>query len=211
MQFDGNTLLSGGAKGSDTEWGKFALYAGHNVIHWSFKGHRFHSDPIHTYELSDEILRQADNYLEEANLSLRRKLVYNKPWFINLLRRNWFQVAYTKSVYAISTFNEKAVFGNENSPIASLKHTRKDIGVNGGTAWACMMYVDRFYRENMQSTDFKLYVFDQNLNKAFKYKPFSQCWVEISEVPKPEGVYTAIGTRELKANGIEFMKKVYQL
>ena len=55
-----NWCLSGGADGSDLQWGMNAGKAGHSVTHWGFKGHKS-SAPIEEITiLPDDLLMTAD-------------------------------------------------------------------------------------------------------------------------------------------------------
>ena len=82
--------LSGGADGADVVWGMAAEAAGHEVVHWSFAGHK--SSANYLSELNDTQLRVADHYLELANKSLQRKWPTTNPVVNNLLRRNFYQI-----------------------------------------------------------------------------------------------------------------------
>ena len=187
-----NLMLSGGAKGADCYWAQSASKAGHQVIHWSFKGHKSH-DPDNTVILDDEILNEADIHLEEARLSMKRNIPYYKPWIANLLRRNWFQVQYAQSVYAVGTLNEKAIFCNEDPqrPVGTKRTDR--MGVNGGTAWALMMADDN----NLKNICF----FNQNENRWLSWDPIRKFWVYEPSPATPSGIWAGIGTRDLSDAG----------
>ncbi|KKN43673.1 hypothetical protein LCGC14_0700730 [marine sediment metagenome] len=122
-KLDVDVMLSGGAKGADTAWGIAANNAGHQVVHWSFEGHKsFH--PEFTYKLTQEELEEADEYLKEANKTLKRSLPYSKPWIMNLLRRNWYQVKYIDAIYAVGTLNKKAVIKDSSDGKCIQKNTK---------------------------------------------------------------------------------------
>lgn len=125
--------LSGGAAGADLQWGMNAGKAGHQVIHFSFSGHNTSAPAVEVVRLTEQQLREADEHLHRANLTLKRRFPTQSPATNSLLRRNWFQVRDAGSVYAVSTI-EKGL-------------------VAGGTAWAVQMYLDRGGRE--------AFVFDQ--------------------------------------------------
>jgi hypothetical protein len=208
-----NVCLSGGASGADVTWGNAAASVGHQVVHWSFKGHKSH-DPDNTYILTDDELHEADDFLKEANLTLKRRLNFKKR-FIKLLQRNWFQVKYADSVYAVGTLNENAVIYDPrvgNDATYHLTHDRVDrLGVNGGTAWACQLYLDK-YRRELGQNEFCLIFYDQLRREMYTYSPIRGCWMpytHTSLMGKPSGVYAAIGSRDLYTNGVAFIKEVF--
>lgn len=211
-----DVCLSGGAAGADVTWGKNADMAGHQVVHWSYAGHKSH-DPNNTYILTPEELTEADDYLREANLTLKRRLDFKKK-YIGLLQRNWYQVKYADSVYVVGTLNEKAVFydpQNGHNTRYHITNDRKDrMGVNGGTAWACQMYLDRFRRE-VGGMNFSLVFYDQEKREVYVYMAAWGCWTSIQYAPtgpvidKPKGIYAAIGSRDLKETGISFIEDMY--
>ena len=216
-----NVCLSGGAAGADVTWGHNAHDAGHQVVHWSFKGHKSH-DPDRTYILTEEELTEADEYLKEANVTLKRRLNFHNDYVINLLRRNWYQVKYAESVYVVGSLNDKAIIydpqeGHDQK--YHLTNDRKDrMGINGGTAWACQLYLD-LYRRNLGEMNFFLLLYDQIKQDVFAYSPQRGCWMPIPSViitgstmliEKPKGIYAAIGSRALEENGKIFIEKLYQ-
>lgn len=129
-----NMCLSGGADGSDLQWGMCAGRAGHMVVHFSFAGHKSNAPTIEITELSQNMLDEADPFIEKANKTLNRRIGSLSCFVRNLLRRNWYQVRHAERVYAVSTI--------------------KDGLVHGGTAWAVQMYIDAGGTE--------AYVFDQD-------------------------------------------------
>lgn len=177
-----NVCLSGGAQGADTYWGDLAFEKGHEVIHFSFNGHKTSANYNTIYRLSEEELLVADPFLEKANLKLKRFLPKHKPHIINLLRRNYYQIAETYSVYAISTI--------------------KDGIVQGGTAWATQMYLDR------KPYTVRCYVFDQDKNAWFMWNKENKNWHEILIPPCPTGIWTGIGTRDLNDLGKKAIQDV---
>ena len=218
--------LSGGASGADRAWGLAAEKANHTVVHWSFKGHK-PSTNKNIFILDDEELKEADPYLEKANKSLKRRIPYKKPWILNLLRRNWYQIKYTDAVYAVSEIEDWAfddTYTKDHEPGTSYN---MPMGVKGGTGWACQMYFDRWMVEHtdrnlhpIESGDlagnpalwfpwFKLYVFDQKREQAYKWIPHMTCWVKVDDIPTPSGTYTGIGTRDLTEAGQAWIDSLY--
>ncbi len=167
-----NMCLSGGAVGADVLWGDYASLRGDDVAHFIFRGHRSKAPAHQLVVLSEDQLELADQYLRRANRTLGRSL--GKPGFVrNLLRRNWYQVQYTDRVYAVSGMDVE--------------------GVQGGTAWATQMFIDRH-----NGLPCECYVFDQNTGEWFVWKGE---WAHIASPPSPYGVWTGIGSRVLKPSG----------
>lgn len=179
VEFEGDLCLSGGAKGSDAQWGMTAGSAGHSVIHWSYDKHKVWAPEQETVRLTQDQLDVADTFLHRANKTLGRVVPTWKPWLCNLLRRNYYQVKWTNSVYAVGKF--------------------KDGKVDGGTAWAIQMYLDRFIYDGEDPARCKLYFFDQENACWFVWQDGWQ--VLPGPPPVPTGVWTGIGTRELNDAG----------
>lgn len=179
VTFEGNLCLSGGAKGADAQWGMTAGKAGHSVIHWSYEGHKAQAPEQEVVRLSQEQLNVADDALHRANKTLKRTVPTWKPWLCNLLRRNYYQVKWTQAVYGVGNL----VNGQ----------------VDGGTAWAIQMYLDRFTYDGENPSLIKLYFFCQTLDAWFVW---DGCWRALGgPPPAPEGIWTGIGSRDLKENG----------
>jgi len=174
-----NICLSGGAQGADVFWGQEAFNKGHQVIHWSFDGHKFHSPINQTVKLDLDLLKEADIHLEKANKTLKRFLPYHKLWIINLLRRNWFQVKYTKRVYGVGEI--------------------KNNKIQGGTAWAFEMAKNINVKE--------LYFFDQITKQWFIWDNIWVVYNKLPITPY--GIWTGIGTRKLSSDGEKAIKSVF--
>lgn len=182
VAFDNDLCLSGGAKGADSQWGMTAGSAGHSVIHWSYGGHRAPVPEVELVRLTNEQLLVADPYLHTANKTLKRVVPTWKPWLCNLLRRNFYQVKWTQRVYAVGKFGRDGL-------------------VDGGTAWAVQMYLDRFYENDEPYEKCELYFYDQDSDNWLKWQVAERTWAVIDTPPKPHGVWTGIGTRELTDAG----------
>lgn len=184
-----NICLSGGAIGADTIWGKLALENGHDLVHWSFKGHNASDEnKIYFKELSQEHLLEADKNLKIANKTLKRNFPSGKTYIDNLLRRNYYQVMYSNSVYAVSSLDNNII--------------------SGGTAWACQMYIDRFIYFNDDKFYSKLFILDTNTLKWFQWIDIN-IWTEIKIPPKPEGIWAGIGSRKISDNTKFKMKEIF--
>lgn len=110
---------SGGALGSDTEWGKIGKEYGMTTNnHYYAEGSK---TPNGNYPVSKESLKEADPYLIETNKVLKRRYPTRKEFINNLLRRNYWQVKNSDGIYAISTITNNMV--------------------DGGTGWAVHMAI----------------------------------------------------------------------
>ena len=175
-----NVCLSGGAEGADLQFGMTAGMAGHSVIHWSFKEHRTDAPEQEVVVLTTDQLNAADEPCKQASLALKKYYPPKKLYVKNLLRRNWYQVAAAERVYAVSTIVDGIV--------------------QGGTAWATQMFMDRFNNEPCEC-----YVYDQLEEQWFKWNGF---WEAIERPPEPFGVYAGIGTRNLNTSGKQAIRSL---
>lgn len=172
-----NICYSGGADGADQMWGVLALYNGHDLIHWSFGKHKKNYKFIggdKVYILSQNELNMADPSLIKANYTLKRQFPTKSLHVNNLLRRNFYQISTSNSVYAVSNI--------------------KDNMITGGTAWAVQMFIDRCIDDNQYNP---LYVLNQIDGNWYEYDYYSGSWVMAKNVPCPVGIWTGIGTRNL--------------
>lgn len=176
-----NICLSGGAEGADLQFGMTAGETGHQVVHFIFDGHHSRAPKNELVVLTADHLKVADEYLVLANKTLKRKWPTRNNFANNLLRRNYYQVAWAGSVYAVSTIEDEMVAG--------------------GTAWAVQMYLDR------TDIDHRAYVYDQNLEHWFQWT--DGYWGPIEgDPPRPEGIWAGIGTRKLNISGKEAIRKL---
>lgn len=176
--------MSGGAIGADLQWGMNAGKTGHFVIHWSFENHKTYAPKEEVVILTKDLLEETDQFLEVANKSLKRRIPKGKLWILNLLRRNFYQIKWSDAVYAVSSLD-------------------KNNQVEGGTAWAVQMYIDRCKIENIQP---KLFLFDQKKNQWYKWE---ENWINIDSPPKPEKIYAGIGSRDLNDFGKNAIRNLY--
>lgn len=172
------TCYSGGAIGADIFWGKVASEYGHDVKHFVFENHRYRGE--NNIVLTPSDLEQANEFLIEANKTLKRSFPTKNEYVNNLLRRNYFQIKDSDSVYAVSEI--------------------KDNMVQGGTAWAVQMFL------NMGKTE--CYVYDQVQKEWFYYENGS--WLVMGFAPEtPTGSYAGIGTRKLNSFGEDAIFNVF--
>ncbi len=180
--WEGDVCVSGGAKGSDCEWVRIATDRGQEAIHFTFNNHSYKGHrPEYRVDVPLDYLELAIPKLKVANQTLRRKIP--APGYVrNLLCRNWYQVQHSMSVYAIANIT----YGQ----------------VEGGTAWATQMFIDRNLRDG------HVYVLDKKTLKWFEFK--HQEWCEIDKPPRPSGVWAGIGSREITPQIIRMMEALWQ-
>lgn len=176
--------MSGGADGADLQWGVCAGLAGHTVKHFIFAGHRSKAPREELVVLTEEQLLVADPFLERANETLKRRFPGQNPFVNSLLRRNYYQVAWSDSVYAVSSIDKKGL-------------------VEGGTSWAVQLFLDRFDGRPCDA-----YVYDQKTSKWFVWDGQQIGWNHIIEPPTPSGVWAGIGSRDLKENGKQAIRNL---
>ena len=172
-----NVCFSGGAIGSDTIWGDIADKLGHQVIHWSFPDHK---SKVETIELTQDLLNLADDYIRKANKRIQREFPTKSLHTNNLLRRNYYQVLWTDSLYAVTNYHFLDEF-------------------EGGTAWAIQMFRDLHPKKHA-------YVFNPLVNKWITNQ--STEWIETNDIPIPTGKWTGIGTRKLNKDIIPELYQV---
>lgn len=164
--------LSGGALGSDLQWGMCAGMAGATVIHWSFEGHKTSAPESEVVKLDDALLNQANDAIKRASVVLKKRPP-TKNFTKKLIQRNFYQVRDAGSIYAVSSI-------------------LPDGNVAGGTGWAVAMYLDLHGPTNC-------FVFDQVVDAWFTRD--GSAWTKIQSPPKPAGVWAGVGTTDLLQNG----------
>ena len=123
----GYVCHSGGANGSDTEWGLLAEKHGMAVrAYWysektpAVRGLR----PAWSVELTDEQYEEGLDACDVANRTLRRMAPrYMNPFARHLIARDWMQVKNADAVFAVGAFLRSGI-------------------VDGGTGWAVQMAID---------------------------------------------------------------------
>lgn len=184
-----NICYSGGALGADLAFGDAAKAAGQRVVHWHFEEKKRDKEDFHI--LSSVQLKMADPFLMYANKTLQRgSYPYSKEYTNNLLRRNYFQVVQSDSLYAVSRI--------------------KDGQVLGGTAWATQMFIDKNKGDGCSC-----FVFDMNSEHwhiwdgtAFYRNP-QTILGKVFSPPKPTGKYAGVGSRELTDKGQQAIVDLY--
>lgn len=152
---------------------------GHKVIHWSFPGHQSQAPEDQLVRLDDEQLKLSDEALQNAAVALGKDPP-KRPVVSRLLQRDYYQVAWSKSCYAVTVINENTV--------------------PGGTAWATTMFA-QLHPDNRS-----LYLFDQDRDAWFQFN--GETWDQIDSPPRPTGIWAGVGARELKQNGRNAIRKL---
>jgi hypothetical protein len=166
--------FSGGAIGADYYWSWKAEKVGHKVVAYSFDGHQF-AGPIHWKRVI-----HADNlvavlkHVKFAGIKMRREGALSANWYTrSLFCRNYYQVKDAERVYAVGMINQSTGY------------------VEGGTGWACQMFIDRFPGD----TPVPIYIYE--LIEKWWYTWDGRAWVACKTIPpRPEGHYAGIGTRK---------------
>lgn len=201
-----NILYSGGAIGADSEWDRCANLVGHNSIHFvpPFNGgtEKYKSIFGELKVIDDAQASSAHSYVIKANKTLKRTYPTKNNYINRILQRNYYQIKDVSSVYAVGLLDSQ---GN----------------VNGGTAWAIQMFLDRMDINSINSEGINMcpvYIFDQNKLKWHQAnmmlneeKTKTIIWIPIDEnqVPKPSGKYAGIGSRNITSSGREAIVKLY--
>lgn len=187
------TLHSGGAQGSDLSWDEIGcLYGLKNIKHYSYQT-KYHNSP-NKLEISQSDYLDGVSMVKEANKILKRK---NIEKYLHLLARNWAQIKYSDVTYAIGQIiqpgekGSKGYINNANRPT-----------VDGGTSYAVEFSILKGH---------KTYIFDQKQDTWFIWSQISKNFKTLKEVPKIEKLnFAGIGTREIKQNGLNAIKEVYE-
>jgi hypothetical protein len=183
---------SGGAVGSDTVWEQVGEEFGIKTNAYSYKT-KSHTTP-NKVEISDDDYNEGVQEINRANKHLKR---YGIHKYMSLLARNWAQVKYSKQIFAIGSIVKS---GGKDSK-GYYNKSEFDI-VSGGTGYCVMMGI---------LNEREVYVFDQNLNKWFRWSHNSLRFIELKEVPKiTDENFAGVGTREINPSGVRAIRDVYE-
>lgn len=192
LMLDNITCHSGGAIGADTLWEEIGQEFGVKTRAYSYKT-KSHTTP-NKVEISADDYNEGVNEVNRANRSLGR---FGISKYMSLLARNWAQVKYSKQIFAIGTIIPA---GKKNSKGYYSKSKYET--VDGGTGYAVQMAVNN---------EKEVYVFDQVLDKWFRWSYNSLRFIELKQVPKiTDQNFAGIGTREIIPNGIKAIRDVYE-
>lgn len=186
-------LRSGGAQGSDLAWdriGREFNIPAENMHH--YRPEDYHDAPLDTRLLIDASVEYAADCL-------------GRPWNfkgIDLVKRNWFQVANAESIFAIG----RIIKPGENN-FKGFKNKSKYEVVDGGTGWAVQMAI------NMGKP---VYVFDLNREHGWYYwggnsfEPLIIKDIILPHTPALTKHFAGIGTREITPEGSQAIRRVYE-
>jgi hypothetical protein len=183
---------SGGSKGADTIFGECAREVGHSVWHYSFLNHHCAAGEQGRVVCCDVELMKAHNPLLAANKILDRKYPTRSEYVNNLLRRNYYQICVSSSIYAVCLIDKNGI------PV-------------GGTAWAIAMGIQRGITNiNVFDPEKGAWYKFISLQGAFKKEDWKVCWYHSFEMPPiPSGHYAGIGMSELPDSGAAEIQKLY--
>ena len=178
-------VISGGAEGADSEWVR-ALSAHARVIDiWSFPGHQIHYMPMGTNVriLSESDKQDADAVLRRACVGLSKRMPRLGTFTHKLLQRNFCIARDAECMVVIGRrlLNQSTMWGA--------------IGVDGGTAWACQMFANKF--ADAGHSEIPLFVCDNGtwFRCVYYTQPFF-VWKECA-LPAITGKCAFIGSRDL--------------
>lgn len=169
-------MHSGGAVGSDFAWMKIGQYYGVNQFRHYYHGK---PTPYGNILISEEDFQEGKSEVLKANEVLKRA-----PWkYMDLLARNWSQVKYSDSIFAIGYLDST---GHE---------------VLGGTGWAIQMAINNTK---------PIFIYDQNDWQWFYYDFNCKMFREYHDIVILTKNFAGIGTRELLKSGGKAIKSVYE-
>ena len=176
---------SGGALGSDTAWGTFGILYGVENRHYWYKN----ITPNGNIEITEEDAIEGQKKVTIAARQMGRIEQTHQVRDERLIR-NWSQVKYSESVFAITTMLS---IGDEmNYGKKALIRQGK-----GGTGYAIQMAINEGK---------PVYVYDQ-IRKGW-FKNINGVWSR-SGIPILTTNFSGIGTREINNYGIQAIKDVY--
>lgn len=190
----GFTNYSGGALGSDTEWKNVAKQFGIETVDYI---------PSTLNRLNETQLKEVEDAYQQAAKDLGRNTLDKNSYSGQLVRRDYLQAKAGDSVFAIGTILNP---GDTNSKGYKIKS--KHQSVDGGTGYAVQMAI------NLEKP---VYVFDQPKNSWFKAdykedlfgKKTFDSFIEV-DTPKLTPKFAGVGTRELKSNGKNAIREVFE-
>ena len=178
---------SGGAIGSDTEWGETGAMYGVTSRHY-YHGRK---TPNGNVEITEEQFQDGVKRVLKANESLGRR---NPEKYMDLLARNWQQVANADAVYAVSAIDDKVIVTKDGKGYNPVK---------GGTGWAVQMAID---------AGKPVFVFDQEREEWYGFHGpdiEKNGWALLPGAPALTKNFAGIGSRELSDAGKKAIKAAY--
>ncbi len=196
-------LYSGAAEGADKAFSIAAYRAGHDIVNLSFKGHRIaNSVKGEVRILSQFELDLAIPDLNACARKINRNIARSKPYILNLLKRNYYQI-----------YIDDDGSDNEHKMTTALYAviTKFDKGhlIPGGTSWAINMYLDALTAESAPKR--QAYIFVEDKEMWYRWSWSKQKWRHMTKTspPRPSGNYTGIGSREITDIGRRAIEQLY--
>ena len=185
---------SGGAYGSDTEWGNVGKKYGVESKHY-YHGSK---TPNGNTVVSEADFKEGVEKVNLAAKTLGRRA--SNPNVLDLLGRNWMQVRESEAVFAIGKLNPLITHQLPSGQFYS--------EVEGGTGWAVQMAID---------ADKPVYVFDINTNAWYFFKPGAEvtetgakCWEKMDKTPILTKTFAGVGTRQITPEGRAAIADAYK-
>lgn len=199
-----STLYSGGCEGADLYWANLALQHDHKVIHIVSNSNKSKDEENVSYiRLTKEDCDLVHDKCVTIGEYLDRDFPSSEDHINELVYRNYYQIASIDTLYSVGFFSD-----NDQ--------------IKGKKAWAIEMFIDRIENKYKENENMPVYFFDQDDSvwyRAFiadayaglgKLYEWEECNVDESDaVPKPNGKYAAIGTRDLRENGKQAMRELF--
>lgn len=177
-------LFSGGAKGADLYWDAIAQQYGIE--------NRTHFRP-EDYKTATRVTQfKIKVAVSDAAIALGRPMDFKG---IELVYRNWFQVASAEAIYAIGY-----IIAPDNKDDRGFTNKTDHEIVSGGTGWTVQMAIDR---------EKPVYVFDQQRNYWCTWGD-NGVFLPTPEPPKLMYNFAGIGTRDLQENGKKAIRDVFK-
>lgn len=184
------TCISGGAIGSDYFWGKYALENGFYLKHFYINNDK---TPYGNHSIMLGSTKAIDKFLSFINDKyLNRKFPMKNNYVNNLIRRNYYIIKNSEIVFAVSELMDDG------------------ITIKGGTGWG--ISIARELKKD-------IYFFEQKIGKWLEFSYIKKSWIDFSYENDPRLFcfnsnvklnFAGIGTREIKPNGIDAIKKFYE-
>jgi len=176
-------LFSGGAQGTESEFGRAAERFGVEEVNFSFDGHR----PERTRGL--RVLNHEELLAGDVSLAYVSRLMHRRypdtPTFRKILQSIWYQVNAGQEIYVVGAI-------------------QADRTVRGGTGWGA---------EFAKLCNKPLFVFDQAKNAWFEWDGDRDEWHQraSADVPVIAHVhFTVMGTRVLEDNGRRAIAELFE-
>lgn len=186
IKYTDYTNYSGGAAGGDAAWKEIGQEFG--------LGKQVDFRPEILAGLTVGQKTEIETAYQQAVKDLGRVSLSADSFGGGLVRRDYLQAKAADSVFAISAIVEPG----QKDKKGYVNKTSRQV-VEGGTGYAVQMAI------NLGKP---VYVFDQNKNKWFAWDSGQNKFVEAS-TPKLTKKFAGIGTRELKDNGKQAIRAVY--